>query len=143
MRNYLSENLTQKLEENRELFKQFECQHLTSEETLVVYPCALPFRSTMVLQSIYGTEIKTKEVLNVVDQKTQCSYTKYGDKLGITEVSVVVVVNGKPHVSRISFGRNYRTKKRELRIELKGTMYRILTIDNQDAFFQAPHLMEQ
>jgi hypothetical protein len=143
MRTDLVQNLTQKLEENRELFKQFECQHLTDEETLVVYPCALPFRSTMVLQSVYGTEIKTKEVLNVVDQKTLCSYTNYGDKLGITDLSVVVVLNGRPHVARITFGRNYQTKKRELTMDLKGTSYRILTIDNHDAFFQSPHLMKQ
>ena len=32
MRDLLNENLTQKLESNRELFKQFECQHLSSEE---------------------------------------------------------------------------------------------------------------
>ena len=38
---------------------------------LIVYPCALMNRTTMVLQSVYGTEIKTKEVLNVVDSRSQ------------------------------------------------------------------------
>jgi hypothetical protein len=139
--NKYRQSLTEKLESNRELFKQFECQHLSSEEKLVVYPCALPFRSTMVLQSVYGTEIKTKEVLNVVDQKTQCSYTVYGDKLGVTDISVVVVLNGRPHVARITFGRNHQTKKRELTMDLKGTSYRILFIDGHEASFQSPHLM--
>lgn len=139
-RELLNENLTQKLESNRELFKQFECQHLSSEDRLVVYPCALPHRTTMVLQSIYGTEIKTKEVLNVVDQKTLCGYTLFGDKLGITEVCVVVVVNGKAVIGRISYHKVYQEDS-HMRMSLNGTQYRILMIGDQDASFQSPHLM--
>ncbi len=141
MRDLLNENLTQKLESNRELFKQFECQHLSKDDMLVVYPCALMTRTTMVLQSIYGTEIKTKEVLNVVDQRAQCSYRTYGDKLGVTELDVVVVVNGRAVISRISYHKVYHVDSHELHITLNGTQYRILTIDGRDASFQSPHLM--
>jgi len=141
MRDLLNENLTQKLESNRELFKQFECQHLSKDDMLVVYPCALMTRTTMVLQSVYGTEIKTKEVLNVVDQRAACSYRTYGDKLGVTELDVVVVVNGRAIVSRISYHKVYHLDSHELHITLNGTQYRILTIDGRDASFQSPHLM--
>jgi len=137
MRNLLNE----KLESNRELFKQFECQHLSKEDKLVVYPCALQTRTTMVLQSVYGTEIKTKEVLNVVDQRVQCSYRNFGDDLGVTDVDVVVVVNGRAIVSKISYHPLHHNASHELRIALNGTQYRILTIDGRDASFQSPHLM--
>lgn len=141
MRDLLNENLTQKLESNRELFKQFECQHLSKEDKLVVYPCALMTRTTMVLQSVYGTEIKTKEVLNVVDQRVACSYRMYGDKLGVTDLHVVVVVNGKAIVSKISYHKVYHVEEHVLSIVLNGKQYKILTIDGRDASFQSPHLM--
>jgi len=134
MNNKSSQSLNERLESNRELFKQFECQHLSKGDRLVVYPCALQTRTTMVLQSVYGTEIKTKEVLNVVDQRTQCSYRIFGDDLGVTDIDVVVVVNGRAVIGRISYNN-------ELRIALNGTQYRILTIDGRDASFQSPHLM--
>jgi len=141
MRDLLNENLTQKLESNRELFKQFECQHLSSEDALIVYPCALMNRTTMVLQSVYGTEIKTKEVLNVVDSRSQIGYQMYGDKLGVTDLDVIVVVNGRAVIGRISYHKLYHVDSHELRIRLNGTSYRILTIDGRDASFQSPHLM--
>tara|TARA_R110000737_G_C14314910_1_gene438607 strand:- start:46 stop:477 length:432 start_codon:yes stop_codon:yes gene_type:complete len=134
--------LNTKLILNRELFEQFECKHLSSEDRLVVFPCSLPTRTTMVLKSVYGKEVKTKEVLNVVNPKSQCSYGVWGDILGVTDLDVVVVVSGKAVIGKIYYTNNYRTDNYELQMSLNGTMYTILTIGDQDASFQSPHLME-
>jgi len=127
---------------NMAIAQDYKCEHLSSEDTLVVYPCALRYRVSLLIKSTYGTEVKTKTAINVVNQTNQCSYTKVADDLGITDLDVVVCVSGEPIQAKISYGRDSRSNETTLEIYIKNKRYTILEIDGVKASFHMPHLVK-
>ena len=105
------------------------------------YPMVLPYKFKAVLRYSFGSKTITKNILNCIPQN-QNSGMRYVDKEGnevvLTELKVVLSIGNEPCICEIGVHRWSGSFKPQ--IIIKGEFWDIVTINDQDPMFFAPHI---
>jgi hypothetical protein len=104
-------------------------------------PISLHTRFTMRLKSTFGTRELVKEFMNVME-KDYCSgreaTTSDNTQVTIASLQVLTVVSGKITICPLEL--DWTCTK--FCVTIKGKRYDIISVDDNNPFFYAPHLVE-